>query len=235
MDRPVLMSAPMVRALLDGKKSQTRRVCNDQDDGLQWKHVEGVATWPENWDGKKALPYTGWIVSYPNMPLWLPRTCPYGEPGDRLWVRETWAHYQTINSIRRYDGASSSQVSDGLAGYKADGFDTIEEFREHVRAMSGLDLEEVEINGSRWRPSIHMPRWASRLTLRITDVRVERLQDISPDDAAAEGWPGPDAAGTIASSYPIAWYSHLWEKINGKRAPWSSNPFVWTLTFEVLK
>lgn len=195
-ERPILMSAPMVCAVLDGSKSQTRRVA--RKDGYRF--------------GK----------------------CQYGAVGDTLWVRETWAHYQTINSIRRHDGASSSEVSDGLAGYRADGFDTIEAFREHVRAMCGLDLQGVEINGNRWRPSIHMPRWASRITLKITGVRVEQLQDISADDAAAEGWPGPDADNSILSSYPIGWYAHLWDKINARRAPWSSNPWVWVIGFQVV-
>lgn len=212
------MSPPMVRAVLDGTKTQTRRVLRIDADCVEpheelpgefapWKHGDRLST----------------IV------------CPYGYAGCELWVRETWAHYQTINSIRRFDGASLSEVSDGLAGYKADGFDTIEEFREHVRAMSGLALEEVEINGNRWRPSIHMPRWASRITLKITDVRVERLQEISADDAEAEGWPGPDADNTIRNAYPIAWYSHLWDQINGKRFPWAANPWTWVLQFEVLK
>jgi hypothetical protein len=218
MDRPILMSASLVRAVLDGSKSQTRRVLKIDADS-----VEPHGKFPGEfspWKNGERLPTI---------------LCPYGAAGDRLWVRETWAHYQTVNSIRRYDGACSSEVSDGLAGYKADGFDTIEGFREHIRAMSGLDLEEVEINGNRWRPSIHMPRWASRLTLSITDVRVEQLQEISANDAAVEGWPGPDAKGTIRSSYPIAWYSHLWDSINGKTIPWSANPWVWVLVFEVVK
>lgn len=209
MDRPVLMSAPMVRALLDGKKSQTRRVCKDQDDGLQWKHVEDVATWPENWDGKKALPYTGWIVKYPNLGLWLPRTCPYGAAGGILWVRE---------AFRKIIGDTHGWIE---TDYRAT-------YESGARMGDHLGVRP------KWSPSIHMPREASRITLKITDVRVERLHDISPDDAAAEGWPGPDAAGTIRSSYPIAWYSHLWDEINGNGS-WERNDWVWALSFEVIK
>jgi hypothetical protein len=181
-EHPILFSAPMVNAILEGRKSQTRRIVKRNK-------------------------------------------CPYGEPGDRLWVRETWAHYQTINSIRRYDGASSSQVSDGLAGYKADGFDTIEDFREHVRAMSGLDLEEVEINGNRWRPSIHMPRWASRITLCVTDVGMERLQAIGEYDCEREG------VGHAMPQTGKQRYAELWDSINGKGS-WATNPWVWVVAFQ---
>jgi len=83
----------------------------------------------------------------------------------------------------------------------------------------------------KWRPSIFMPRWASRLTLRVTNVRVERLNDCSPEDAAAEGWPGPDADFAISKTYPTAWYAELWESINGKGS-WDANPWVWVIEFE---
>ena len=124
---------------------------------------------------------------WPNAKKQVLSECLYGQSGDRLWVRETWAHYQTVNHIRRPDGAAHSEISDGYAGYRADGFSSIEEFRDHVRLMSDCSLEEVLINGDKWRPSIHMPRWASRILLEITDVRVERLQDITDADAIAEG------------------------------------------------
>lgn len=209
MDRPILFSAPMVNAILAGRKTQTRRVA--KCGGNPFRSASGV--WMAMNAAKQAI---------------TEMRCPYGKAGDKLWVRETWAHYQTINSIRRYDGASSSQVSDGRAGYKADGFDTIEEFREHIRAMSGLDLEEVEINGNRWRPSIHMPRWASRIALQVTGVRLERLHDIKHADAAAEGWPGADDKHINA----VSWYAELWDHINGKKVPWDLNPRVWVLEFQ---
>lgn len=85
--------------------------------------------------------------------------------------------------------------------------------------------------GHRWKPSIFMPRWASRIQLRIIDVRVERLNKISSDDAAAEGWPGPDEQNSIRSAYPIAWYAALWDSINGPRS-YDKNPWVWVVSFE---
>jgi len=171
--------------------------------------------------------------------------CPYGGPGDRLWVRETWAHYQCVDHVRRPDGRSFSEVSDGLAGYKADGFDGIEDFRSHVKLMSGSACEAVEINGDRWRPSIHMPRWASRITLEITGIRVERLHEISFEDAKAEGverrvvcdgWreyglpPDVEAAGTHPLQSARESYTSLWQSINGPGS-WNANPWVWVVEF----
>jgi hypothetical protein len=221
-ERPILFSAEMVRAILAGRKTQTRRVikpvptfngggtCHDAD-ALQQDYVE---------------------------PHWVfPKICKYGAPGDTLWVRETWAHYQTVNHVWRSEGRAFDEVSDGLAGYRADGHDSIEDFRAHVRLMSGCDLEHVIINGDRWRPSIHMPRWASRITLRITDVRVERLQDISEGDARAEGCPyPPEWAGRFMDRDETAktWFKSLWNHIHGPDA-WQENPWVWVISFERVK
>ena len=154
-ERPIIFSAPMVKAILDGTKTQTRRI---------------VKIEPSSGYIRKGSRY--WIREDPAAIA----ACPYGQPGDRLWVRETWAQYQTVNSIKRLDGRSYSEVSDGLAGYRADGCDTIKDFREHIM-LGESDIEEVIINGDKWRPSIYMPRWASRITLEVTDVRIERLQD----------------------------------------------------------
>jgi hypothetical protein len=169
------------------------------------------------------------------------------QPGDRLWVRETWAHYQTVNGIRRPDGRAFSEVSDGLAGYRADGFDTIADFKDHIRLMSGCDLEAIEVNGDCWRPSIHMPRWASRLTLVVQDVRFQNLQDISEQDAQAEGliqrqkgpqkggWHWDEWSGEFgdwAFAYARDAYAELWETLHGDDA-WDKNPPVVALTFAV--
>jgi hypothetical protein len=246
-ERPILFSAPMVRAILEGRKTQTRRII------------------------KRPLKHPGWteyVYFGPsaNNPTCVSRViecgpdypdddsdavlCPYGAPGERLWVRETWAHYQTVNSVRRPSGASFAEVSDGLAGYRADGHETIEDFRKHVQLMSGCDLEAVEINGDRWRPSIHMPRWASRLSLEITGVRVERVQAISYEDACAEGCAIPSLevpafetvtlpAGSMESwdqiarrlRWPQRFYEQVWESINGADS-WAANPWVWVVEFK---
>lgn len=193
-ERPILFSAPMVRALLDGTKTQTRRVVKGLTDKM-W--IEATANGGFNvcYDGEPTCGTGVWEVAEHAHPI----SCPYGQPGDRLWVREAWAP-------RAIDPECTA------AAYRA---------------------TDDECNGP-WKPSIHMPRWASRITLEITGVRVERLQDISSDDAAAEGWPGPDAQNSIRHAYPIAWYSHLWEQINGAGS-WAANPWVWVVEFKRIK
>lgn len=215
-ERPILFSAPMVRAILDGRKTQTRRVVKPQP----WQPLE--------YDDESGL----WDL-YAGDELCGSRACPYGQPGDQLWVRETWAHYQTVNHTRRSDGRSFNEVSDGLAGYRADGHDTIEDFRQHVRMMSGCDLEAVEINGNRWRPSIHMPRWASRITLEVTGVRVERLNAINGIDAKKEGVSIPahlphDGADL---QHALREFRSLWDTINGPGS-WEADPWVWVVEFK---
>lgn len=233
-DRPILFSAPMVQAILAGRKTQTRRVLKPQPRGLPYLEDNDDAApphWRDGWtEGREPC---GGATREVSMPLAGLRFA----VGDRLWVRETWAHYQTVNHIRRSHGGSFDEVSDGLAGYRADGHDTIEDFRQHVRLMSGCDLEAVVIKGDCWRPSIFMPRWASRITLDVTDVRVQRLQDISEEDAKAEGallpwtgwsWDKADDTRTGRSEFEA-----LWNSINGDGA-WEANPWIVALTFSPL-
>lgn len=175
-ERPILFSAPMVRALLDGQKTQTRRVVKlapptDADEVFFWSGEDlRRAGWPN--------------VSEPGM--WARRNgregyiqhigrCPYGVPGDRLWVRETHLIYDA-HGQHRADGNRWGPWG-GLPTRLSEDRTKIAYFRE------GFD----RCDPGHWRPSIHMPRWASRLTLEITEVRVERLQDISEADAIAEG------------------------------------------------
>ena len=189
-ERPILFSGPMVRAILEGRKTQTRRVAYIPPNAIiPETQIDDLSTWLY-WmeeDDEAAL----YI-------LWAAR-CPYGKAGDHLWVRETWC-YRNGHMI-----ASKECIQ-----YKAEGFDPIYD--------------------SRWHPSIHMPRWASRLTLRITDVRVQRLQEITEDDAKAEGFREIDTMG--CQGYARDFFQETWDKINGKRAPWARNPWVWALTFE---
>ena len=181
-ERPILFSAPMVRAILSGAKTQTRRIVKNA-------HMMSV-------DGE-LVP----IAAF----------CPYGQPGGRLWVRETFACVCTQEM--RY------------VEYKAD------------RSLADFDGYDNPAGG-RWRPSIHMPRWASRITLEITDVRVERLQDISEADAVAEGARPTlapldtvrlGAAGTAKEGF-----RQIWESINGPGS-WDANPWVWAIEFKKLE
>jgi hypothetical protein len=179
-ERPILFSGAMVKALLAGRKTQTRRVLFNQ----------------RAYDLDK---------------------CPYGQPGDRLWVRETWQH--SNHPYGPYD-------EDCMVFYRAD-------FLGDVHGPDGEKSSEGRYRF--WRPSIHMPRVASRLTLEITGVRVERLQEISDADCIAEGTPGGHGAipGYLYNATPLEHYHWLWNDINGRGA-WEINPWVWVLKFRVL-
>jgi hypothetical protein len=195
---PILMSAPMVRATLAGTKLQTRRavkhplLCNlsfivDCGDGW-WGDEEG--------EGQAR--------------------CPYGQPGDRLWVREAWSH--DAESLEHCRASAEDAMGGGAYG-------------PYYRAT------EVARDTLRWRPSIHMPRWASRITLLITSVRVERLQAISEADALAEGifatrggFGLPDGSH-FHTTDPRESYWSLWEAINGPGSV-DANPWVWVVEFK---
>jgi hypothetical protein len=179
-ERPILMSAPMVRAILAGTKVQTRRA-------LKQVQVRSAAMPEPEWRSVHTL-------------------CPYGQPGDRLWVREAW----------------SRDEEDGALFYRAD-------------VGTGNEADDWQRNiddgasGYRWKPSIHMFRWASRILLDVTAVRVERLQDISNQDSLAEGI-YPTSTGLYPGS-PRAAYQKLWEQINGPGS-WDANPWVWVIEFK---
>lgn len=204
-ERPILMSAPNVRPTMDGRKTQTRRVFKAKNGGL----------WPN-------------MNDQPGMRQIL-RNCPYGQPGDRLWVRETWqgpllAEFETDADADWYRPSNIHQYQNPKhCLYAADGGPPPE--------FMTADDELVR----RWKPSIHMPRWASRITLEITGVRVERVQDIDIADASAEGVTDTgslilDKAGNEQGG-PIAEYAVLWESINGPGS-WEQNPWVWVIEFK---
>jgi hypothetical protein len=170
-ERPIIFSGEMVRAILDGRKTQTRRIVKPQP---VRENINGI-------------PYfsNGFPIDY--------RNCPYGQMGDSLWVRETFGE-SGLNRIE----------------YKA-------------YPKDGKDFRAV----MRWKPSIHMPRWASRITLEIVNVRVERLNDISEEDCLKEGvtyW--PHEKERIKERF-----SHLWQSIYGQGS-WGQNPWVWVIEFK---
>ena len=205
-ERPIIFSAPMVRAILAGTKTQTRRVVKPQP--------ADVALLPRRWSDamrRRDSPdmYGNDGLTLEAVPMadgsWGQCRCPYGQPGDRLWVREAW----------------SRDEEDGALFYRAD-------------VGTGNEADDWQRNiddgasGYRWKPSIHMPRWASRILLDVTAVRVERLQDISDEDSLAEGI-YPTSTGLYPGS-PRAAYQKLWEQINGPGA-WDANPWVWVVEF----
>lgn len=204
-ERPILFQGAMVRALLAGTKTQTRRA------------VKGLAL---DWLGPEG--FTPEFVANPGNDL-----CPYGFAGDRLWARETWQY--------------ADWTDDGYPwiGYQADGAKELiergipEEWGERlIDIWAELSLEpnfgiDNRAADRRWRPSIHIPRWASRILLEVTAVRVERLQEISDADALAEGCSSADMrdGDRLASVY-----ARLWESINGPGS-WDTNPWVWVVEF----
>ncbi len=201
-ERPILFSGPMVRAILAGRKTQTRRVVK--------------------LNPRVSVSFSEHLLEQGVLPV-----CPYGVPGDRLWVRETFAwNDPEFEEQDREDAVGRPQDPDGRWCW--------------YRATDG------EIDGP-WTPSIHMPRWASRLTLGVKAVRVERLQDINEDDAKAEGVeayasigpdqrvPGPGFNRALLRDQPHRLpFADFWRSINGEDA-WEQNPWVWVVEFEVLK
>lgn len=211
-ERPIIFSGDSVRAIIAGAKTQTRRLVT-----VPWR------------GSQRALPYEPWYVSedgrllvdcseaddsHGNGDYREFTTCqrhPYGRAGDRLWVRETWSW------DAEYEGP-------GCVSYRA---------------------RDDERQGQRWRSPIHMPRWASRLLLTVTEVRVERLQSITEEDAEAEGV-APYKQADLTNVREVAaffgsgpaphlsyraGFANAWDSLNGKRAPWAENPWVWVVTF----
>jgi hypothetical protein len=204
--RPILFSGEMVRAILAGSKTQTRRIMKPQPDS-EPTAVESVALTKTNRNGI-ASPGKEVFGAYGDD--WFCK-CPYGAPVDRLWVRETWAVVPRVTD----DGTKHKAKGDGTgATWRAD--------------WNGNP------SGFKWKPSIHMPRWASRITLEITDIGVERLNQISEADAEAEGYPGTEVEGKHVPWSRTGWFESLWESINGLGS-WEKNPWVWVVTFEVVE
>jgi hypothetical protein len=220
-ERPILFSAPMVRALLAGTKTQTRRAIKPQPypseytcqqtcgQGSHLSAFRGTPGWA--WDGgtKRRPAEFAWAA---DEPCAIETThCPYGKPGDRLWVRETWGVM-----FPQYIADTEHEPTFWRADYSAS--------------------DERDCALPRWRSSIHMPRARSRITLEITDVRVQRLQDISFRDVVAEGC-APLTKPEVSIEHDVdaearACFGELWDSINGAGS-WDANPWVWVLTFKV--
>lgn len=208
-ERPIIFSGPMIRSILQGRKTMTRRIVKPQPDFFE------CSSWCYSETGHSGA---GWYVcetEYLEEGSFFYR-CPYGKVGDRLWVRETWSHTGTgVWSI-----SSAINALDGKVIY---------------RAAEGH-------NDAKWWPSIHMPRWASRITLEITGIKVERLQDITEEEAKAEGvepkpvktlgWKRREILGELPDvSYRMA-FADLWETLNGQGS-WELNPWCWAVSLEM--
>jgi hypothetical protein len=206
-ERPILFSAPMVRAILAGTKTQTRRA-------VKLPHENRLGVWEPTRFGGPTGGRTAFGKTIPEQGgIWHTRTgdhlaCPYGQSGDRLWVRETWAAPHSDDARPpRFIHCDWTQI--------------------HYAATE-------ERGGLLWRPSIHMPRWASRITLEITSVRVERLQDITNEDARAEGVLPEYAEQCVSRGHPytaIPLFLSLWSSVNGTESL-AVNPWVWVVEFK---
>lgn len=231
-ERGILMSAPMVRATLDDRKTQTRRVVLPQPtspavlDDVSARMKADLGSELED-----RRPYCVWMTDKPRDDgggfVEHGVRCPYGAIGDRLWVRETaWYDREVIpvlgfmrcffegGNVRRQGDATTSQAP----GHP----------NSHVAEVFALNTSLVR------RPSIHMPRWASRITLEITNVRVERVQQITEPDAEAEGVRAFAAAHLSRPNdlTAVEQFAYLWDSLNESRGySWKSNPWVWALTF----
>lgn len=206
-ERPILFKGRLVREILAGNKTQTRRVVKPQlqinrdtvmygnkaamlrrDDGSHWSVKDGLRT--------------------------ICRLCPYGQPGDRLWVRET---------------CKAEELDDGRDGVRYAADDHWEPIANGPKA-AGEWCELFHYRGKRGAtvPNIHTPRWASRITLEVTGVRVERIQDITEADAIAEGIGSP-----VLRNCKVPEFARTWDEINGPRGyGWDANPWVWVVSFK---
>lgn len=216
VERPILFAREMVRAILNGRKTQTRRIfkrhqipSSENFDGrFPEMRFSAIANNHPRWGfcafGETEAKCAAQLIEY--------GACPFGSKGDRLWVRETWADLRGMGF-------------DAPVAYGAD-------------TLPGTDGDMARIAyGVKWRPSIHMPRWASRTTLEITDVRAERLQEMSNSDCLEEGIEAGSPTYPHLESCPRnvrEQFQYLWESINGDSS-WHQNPWVWVIEFKRIK
>lgn len=226
---PLLMNGPMVRATLAGHKTVTRRT-----NGLEYFSDNE----PDNWRCVRVVGGYAYFV-YGNSPVERAEKCPYGQVGDRLWVRETWAPDPPADGTWAYTSWA------GCKGSKL--MDIPERYRKPAHCMFAADYPH-DAKRWVWKPSIHMPRWACRILLEVSGVRVERLQDISERDAVAEGvtafycGPAHDVKNptrwgvekTPLHESPTDAFCYLWEGISGAGS-WDANPWVWVIEFRRAK
>ena len=223
-ERPILFSGAMVRAILEGRKTQTRRVLKEAG-GRAFGWAQAVYPARDSgyiaWWGVDALSPSREAFTTETYRDGFP--CPHGGPGERLWVRETW---NAVNARGIFWDQLKPSEREGqswtLVLYKAD--------------EEGGEPGDGSYDGA-YVPSIHMPRWASRIVLEITDVRVQRVQEISEADAQREGWDLSNlepyrAYDPVSMDKARQWFAGLWDSINAKRGyGWDVNPWVWAISF----
>lgn len=194
-ERPILFSAPMVRAILDGQKTKTRRVVKPRGrNSLFAVEDDGSPTWSDSY------------ILDPGNDGWRMRDSPYGQAGDRLWVKETFKPHSTFAHLK------PSEIPDSKIFYAAD--------------------NSYAPSNTKWWPSLFMQRRFSRILLEIVSIRVERLNECSEADALAEGSQHPSLVPIVGAGWSSRdMYARLWEHINGTGS-WAANPWVWVVEFK---
>ena len=240
IDRPILFRPELVKAILDGRKTQTRRIMKPQPQhyagGVHPNHTAihlapyidaycGERKTPEN---PKGMSTNWWWWTEDDRQGPSIGRCPYGAPGDRLWVKEAWQYYD-------WDDDGRPKIR-----YRLDGEtlwrDPPDEWSDRVGDIwielsdpTNYDIDNAA-RDRRWRSPMFMPRWASRVTLEITNIRIERVQDISEDDAEAEGVTPILVPPDGGSAPHVEGFARVWDSINGAGS-WDTNPWVWAITF----
>ena len=241
-ERPILFNGEMVRAILDGRKTQTRRPIKPQPYKDKDPYPDGRDIW--HYRGKHMS--SGFTV-----PQWVVADSPFGAPGDRLYGRETWrviGWHEGMPLLIQYksDGTSLEEPGDSTYWdedrYMQYYFDCTDDclaagFTANEEGVFNMPDDEIP---TRWRPSIHMPRWASRITLEVKRVWVEQVHEISEEDAIAEGCELAEGYEHLA----VAFFQHphkqvfieLWDDIYAKRGfGWDANPWVWVIDFKPVR
>ena len=218
-ERPLLYTAPMVRATLNNTKTQTRRL----------RGLDRINASPNDWSHPGSIGddhnlYARFINKDGDV---VDVKCPYGKPGDQLWVRETWQYADWTEDgypFIKYEADGSLVLHERIP---EDWDDRLERIWVKLSEEENYNIDKRAAD-RKWRPSIHHPRWASRIQLEITNIRVERLQECSVSDALAEG------IKHNSMNYPPVEYRWLWESINGPGS-WDANPWVWVVEFRRIK
>ncbi len=216
-ERPVIFNSEMVRAILDGRKTQTRRVMAVQPESNQFGLLRITDSTKRSDIGKYHWAESNATGTHQRSALF---SCPFGQVGDRLWVREAYqGPLFNFDQMETYLEDTSKFERPEFCEYRADGGKTPEYYDADDNLRYG------------WKPSIHMPRWASRITLEITAVRVERLNDISEEDAKAEGVAPSQHIITPPEALYRVGFLKLWQSIYGEES-WGANPWVWVIEFK---
>jgi len=231
-ERPILLNGDMVRAVLNGSKTQTRRIMKVQPSAdFSPMNMELETGFTARWYTPGVVDKDGYLQPAKKQVFGVASEdqgyiCPFGAVGDLLWVRETWSdvNLEGISAI-------AYRADEGLRFLTNDDDDGDED-DPRLEKYSFANWYPDLISGTEgiWRPSIHMPRWASRITLEITGVRVERLASVSNDDARAEGYPA-DRAADGGKSDPWLWFRDLWDGIYPEQS-FKVNPWVWVIEFK---